>query len=379
MSTIQTNAIVDAAGGNTASVNGVTPNTHSVRGRNLIINGDMRVAQRGTSFTSSGSGLFTLDRWVSGVHTGTGDGDMTQETDAPTAVQSGTNFTHSLKFQVTTANTSIQATDRKYHVYRIEGQDLAPAGFGQAGTRYMTLSFWHKHTKTGIHSLAINNAARNRSYPMEYTQTTTNTWEKAELTFPVDTTGTWLGGNGIGMWIFFGAAFGSNYAATVNQWGAGQKYGTANQVNNYDSTSNSMQFTGVQLELGSVATEFDHRSYAEELLLCQRYYERIEAGASSSYVGFSAGTIYGSGTYLGHFTSSVPMRVTPTFSTDAYGGASKMSVVSGANTYDVTSIVVTGINQRLRINAAGALSGIIGQGAYIQIQNGYHVAFTAEL
>jgi hypothetical protein len=378
MSTIQTNAIVDAAGGNTASVNGVTPNTHSVRGRNLIINGDMRVAQRGTSFTSSGSGLFTLDRWVSGVHTGTGDGDMTQETDAPTAVQSGTNFTHSLKFQVTTANTSIQATDRKYHVYRIEGQDLAPAGFGQAGTRYMTLSFWHKHTKTGIHSLAINNAARNRSYPMEYTQTTTNTWEKAELTFPVDTTGTWLGGNGIGMWIFFGAAFGSNYAATVNQWGAGQKYGTANQVNNYDSTSNSMQFTGVQLELGSVATEFDHRSYAEELVLCQRYYERIEAGASSSYIGWSAGTIYGSGTYLGHFTASVPMRVTPTFSTNAYSNASRMSVVSGNNTYEVTSIVVTGINQRLRINAAGSLSSIIGQGAYIQVQNGYHVAFDAE-
>ena len=233
----------------------------------------MRIAQRGTSFTSSGSGQYTLDRWVSGVHTGTGDGDMTQETDAPTAIQSGTAFTHSLKFQVTTANTNIQATDRKYHVYRIEGQDLAPAGFGQAGQRYMTLSFWHKHTKTGTHSLAINNAARNRSYPMEYTQASTNTWEKAELTFPVDTTGTWLGGNGIGMWIFFGAAFGSNYAGTVNQWGSSQKYGTANQVNNYDSTSNSMQFTGVQLELGKVATPFEHRSYGEELALCQRYYQ----------------------------------------------------------------------------------------------------------
>jgi hypothetical protein len=250
--------------------------TGALSNRNLIINGDMRIAQRGTSFTSSGSGLFTLDRWVSGVHTGTGDGNMTQETDAPTAIQSGTAFTHSLKFQVTTANTNIQATDRKYHVYRIEGQDLAPAGFGQAGQRYMTLSFWHKHTKTGTHSLAINNAARNRSYPMEYTQATTNTWEKAELTFPVDTTGTWLGGNGIGMWIFFGAAFGSNYAGTVNQWGSSQKYGTANQVNNYDSTSNSMQFTGVQLELGDTATPFEHRSYGDELARCQRYYSVIK-------------------------------------------------------------------------------------------------------
>ena len=273
MSTIQTNAIVDASGGNTASVNGVTPNTHSVRGRNILINGDMRIAQRGTSFTSPVSGQVTCDRWVSGIHTGTGDGNVTQETDAPTAAQSGTRFTHSMKLQVTTANTSIQSTDRKYFLYRAEGQDLAAAGFGQAGTRYMTLSFWHKHTKTGIHSVAVNNGARDRSYPMEYTQTTTNTWEKAELTFPVDTTGTWVTDNTVGMWLFFGAAFGSNYAGTANQWGTGQKYGTANQVNNYDSTSNSMQFTGVQLELGSVATEFDHRSYAEELSLCQRYYQ----------------------------------------------------------------------------------------------------------
>jgi hypothetical protein len=278
--------------------------------RNLIINGDMRIAQRGTSFTSSGSGLFTLDRWVSGVHTGTGDGNMTQETDAPTAIQSGTAFTHSLKFQVTTANTNIQATDRKYHVYRIEGQDLAPAGFGQAGQRYMTLSFWHKHTKTGTHSLAINNAARNRSYPMEYTQATTNTWEKAELTFPVDTTGTWLGGNGIGMWIFFGAAFGSNYAGTVNQWGSSQKYGTANQVNNYDSTSNSMQFTGVQLEVGDTATPFEHRSYGDELAKCQRYYYS-NINTSNNRLQFD--TYVTSGIYPGiNLTHPTTMRANPT-------------------------------------------------------------------
>ncbi len=379
MSTIQTNAIVDASGGNTTTVNGVSPNTHSVRGRNILINGDMRIAQRGTSFTSPASGQVTCDRWVSGIHTGTGDGNVTQETDAPTAAQSGTAFKHSLKLQITTANTNIQSTDRKYFLYRAEGQDLTAAGFGQAGTRYMTLSFWHKHTKTGIHSVAVNNGARDRSYPMEYTQTTTNTWEKAELTFPVDTTGTWVTDNTVGMWLFFGAAFGSNYAGTVNQWGTGQKYGTANQVNNYDSTSNSMQFTGIQLELGSVATEFDHRSYAEELALCHRYYEKVLAGPSSSYIGWSAGTVYGAGTYLGHFTATVPMRTTPTFSTNAYDSASKMSVVSGAQTYAISSIVATGNNQRLRINADASLSGIIGQGAYLQVQNGYYVAFEAEL
>jgi len=316
MSTIQTNAIVDAAGGNTTTVNGVTPNTHAVRGRNILINGDMRIAQRGTSFTSPASGQVTCDRWVSGIHTGTGDGNVTQETDAPTAAQSGTRFTHSMKLQITTANTNIQSTDRKYFLYRAEGQDLTPAGFGQAGTRYMTLSFWHKHTKTGIHSVAVNNGARDRSYPMEYTQTTTNTWEKAELTFPVDTTGTWVTDNTVGMWLFFGAAFGSNYAGTANQWGSGQKYGTANQVNNYDSTSNSMQFTGIQLELGSVATEFDHRSYAEELALCQRYYYQIKQYENAGQYTFMLGAVGGTNT---HFVITNPqnMRSAPTV---AYSG-----------------------------------------------------------
>ena len=318
MSTIQTNAIVDASGGNTTTVNGVTPNTHAVRGRNILINGDMRIAQRGTSFTSPASGQVTCDRWVSGIHTGTGDGNVTQETDAPTAAQSGTAFKHSLKLQITTANTSIQSTDRKYFLYRAEGQDLTAAGFGQAGTRYMTLSFWHKHTKTGIHSVAVNNGARNRSYPMEYTQTTTNTWEKAELTFPVDTTGTWVTDNTAGMWLFFGAMFGSNYAATANQWGTGQKYGTANQVNNYDSTSNSMQFTGIQLELGSVATEFDHRSYAEELALCQRYYYQI--GPHSAAQRFGIDGLYSNGTGAGlnvMFTHPTTMRAAPTLTAGA--------------------------------------------------------------
>ena len=340
--------------------------------RNIIINGDMRIAQRGTSFTSSGSGLFTIDRWVSGVHTGTGDGNMTQETDVPTAAQSGTAFTHSLKFQVTIANTSIQATDRKYHAYRIEGQDLAPAGFGQAGARYMTLSFWHKHTKTGIHSLAINNADRNRSYPMEYTQSTSNTWEKAELTFPVDTTGTWLGGNSVGMWIFFGAAFGSNYAATGNQWGSAQKYGTANQVNNYDSTSNSMQFTGVQLELGKVATPFEHRSYGEELALCQRYYYKI-GGTSDN--GLSTQGTKWSTTHFISIQHPVTMRAAPTFSIKDAG----VLQLFNAGSAPISTLVTAPM---LSINFAEieATTSLAGASAFVRLTDADDwIAFSAEL
>jgi hypothetical protein len=329
--------------------------------KNLIINGDMRIAQRGTSFTSPASGQVTCDRWVSGIHTGTGDGNVTQETDAPTAAQSGTRFTHSMKLQVTTANTSIQTTDRKYFLYRAEGQDLAPAGFGQAGTRYMTLSFWHKHTKTGINSLAINNGARNRSYPMEYTQSTSNTWEKAELTFPVDTTGTWPTDNTVGMWIFFGAAFGSNYAGTVNQWGSSQKYGTANQVNNYDSTSNSMQFTGVQLEVGSVATSFEHRSYGEELALCQRYFWRT---TGSDYNGVGAGYVRTSSAVRFYIPNPVEMRANGTMSKS---GA--LRCASGASTIDMTTLNAawTGIRGNMCEFAQSGLT--TGHGAILHHQN----------
>jgi hypothetical protein len=242
--------------------------------KNLIINGSMKVAQRGASFTDPASGAYTLDRWRAGVHTSTAAANYTQEADAPTAAQAGTNFVNCLKIDVTTADTSTAATVRYYTRYHVEGNDLARAGFGQSGVRYMTLSFWHKHTKTGINSFGLVSNDNGRHYVAEYTQTTSDTWEKATHTFPVDTTGTWLTDTGNGMTIYLVSHIGSNYQKSANAWAAGNGYGTANQVNNFDSTSNNMRFTGVQLEMGSVATDFEHRSYGEELALCQRYYQQ---------------------------------------------------------------------------------------------------------
>ena len=247
----------------------------------VIINGDMRVAQRGTSFISPGQTVYTLDRWMSGMQTTTGAITVTQDTDVPTASEAGYQFTNSLKIDVTTADTSIAAGDRTSMIYRVEGKNIAHAGFGQAGVRYMTLSFWHKHTKTGTHSVSIQNSDRNRGYPIEYTQTATNTWEKAELTFPVDTTGSWLTNNNIGMQIYFSIAMGTNYSATANTWQALTSYAANGTVNNLDSTSNNMLFTGVKLELGSEATDFQHTSYAEELAKCHRYFFKSSHSATS--------------------------------------------------------------------------------------------------
>ena len=328
-------------------IDGAVDDSHmaSISGRkNIIINGSMRVAQRGTSFTDPASGAYTLDRWRAGVHTSTAAANYTQEADAPTAAQAGTNFVNCLKIDVTTADTSTADTVRYYTRYHVEGYDLARAGFGQAGVRYMTLSFWHKHTKTGINSFGFTPNDNGRHYVAEYTQTTSDTWEKATHTFPVDTSGNWLTNNGNGMTIYFVGHIGANYQKTPNAWGAGNGYGTANQVNNFDSTSNNMRFTGVQLEMGSTATDFEHRSYGEELALCQRYYLKDTDTGYHTAIGQNTDRALGIAWML-----PVPFRASPTITVSGtsyalthttYNGTSSPSVHQSAYTVNESSIRV---------------------------------------
>jgi hypothetical protein len=300
-----------------------TPLSH----RNMIINGAMQVAQRGTSFVSPSSGSYTLDRFsalngTDGIYT------ITQDSSTPTASEAGVYFTKSLKLDVTTSDTSIDASQLCWIETKIEGQDVAIAGFGQSGTRYVTLSFWHKHTKTGIHSVVIKNGNQDRSYVAEYTQSTTDTWEKATITIPVDTSGTWAYDNTAGIRILFSIAVGSTYQATGGSWVAGNYHGSVNQVNNLDSTSNNFQITGVQLELGSVATPFENRSYGEELARCQRYFQVHQIAG--------AGVWNSTTRFLTAVHLPVEMRATPTMS--SLSGVLTNINVEDDDTYNVSSI-----------------------------------------
>ena len=315
--------------------------------RNLIINGAMQVWQRGTSVTGAGSsGYSTADRWQ---HNASGGSlDLSQQSLALGQTDIPQQIKHFMRISCTTGNNNAGMWQKVEDVTSAQGT--------------VTVSFYAKGTNPngGVFELNIRqNYGSSGSTEDEQNETfsVTSSWQR--FTFTINLTslsGKTIAGGDDYIWVYFKQP---SADTSTNAW--------------------TLDFTGVQLEVGDTATPFEHRSYGEELAKCQRYYERIEAGASASYIGFSAGTIYGSGTYLGHFTASVPMRATPAFSTDALNSASRMSVVSGANTYSISSIVVTGNNQRLRINGAGALSGIIGQGAYVQVQNGYHVAFDAEL
>jgi len=272
--------IVDSSGdvhiGNDLIVNNL--NGGQLAGsRNRIINGDMRIAQRGTSFAAIAAGAYSLDRWLWG-HAGTMVCTVSQDTDVP-----NNTFQSSLKVDVTTADTSIAAGDYVHIVERIEGYNVRDL----IGTTF-TLSFWVKSPKTGTHCVSFRNAGPiDRSYVKEYTVSTANTWEYKTLTVSggLITAGNWDWTNGTGLDVCFTLASGTTFQTTADAWQTGNFIATANQVNVMDSTANDFYITGVQLEPGTIATPFERRSYGDELALCQRYYQntiRIQMGGVTS-------------------------------------------------------------------------------------------------
>jgi len=243
--------------------------TPGVYRKNAVINGDMMVWQRGTTFTASADGAFHADRWS---HIEATDAVVTvsKSTNVPTDAQGIGRFAASLQVDVTTADTSIGSGQAHAIRYKVEGYDIR----GLVG-QVCTLSFWVYATKTGIYCVNLLCSGADHSYVKEYTINSANTWEKKTITFTLDaSSGTWDFTNGVGLQIRWTLAAGSNYqTATDGVWGTAL-YATANQVNGLDSSDNYFLLTGVQLEKGSAATPFEYRHFAEELALCQRYFEK---------------------------------------------------------------------------------------------------------
>lgn len=269
------------------------------RNRNLILNGGMAISQRGISHPAlSGYGL---DRFKA---SSSSDGAVTVT--QSTTVPSGEGFKNSMKFDVTTADTSLSASQYYQFFQPIEGQNLAHLMFGTSDAKSVTLSFWCRSNKTGTYVTTFMNSAADRFNPNNFTISSANTWEKKTITVTGDQSGTWLTTNGIGMYVIWNLALGSDFDDGTNgTWGAGD-YGSGGNVNFLDSTSNEFYITGVQLEIGSQSTPFEHRSYGEELALCQRYYQTMARGAM--------GGAYSSTQWIGGGNFNTPMRATPTAS-----------------------------------------------------------------
>ena len=249
------------------------PTSGPLTNRNLIINGAMQVAQRGTQVTGvTTAGYRTCDRFnfaASFLGTWTVD----QSTDAPSG------FSNSFKVTCTTADASPFASDYLFYYHLIEAQNCQSIGFGTSDAKPLILSFWVKSNKTGNASFAIMQA--DNSYKLasfQYSISSADTWEYKTIAIPADTAGIMNNDNGIGLqvewWLnsgsnFSGGSFQPTWSTYSNPNRNVSNLGVGGAVNDY------WQITGVQLEVGETATPFEHRSYGDELAKCQRYFERM--------------------------------------------------------------------------------------------------------
>ena len=327
-------------------------------GRNLIINGAMQVAQRGTSSTSSG--YQTVDRF--NVHKGSFDQlafTQTQVTDAPTG------FSNSYKFTTTTAETAVAADESLGIRTALEGQDLQQLGYGTGSAKKLTLSFYVKSSQTGTFAIYFYSADTVRIITRTYTISSANTWEQKSVTIDGDASGSIDNDANESLQISWCIAAGSNFTSSDStSWSA---YSTANTYFGHaqnavlTTTNATWQITGAQLEIGEKGTPFEHRSFADELARCQRYYFRQEYDSAIPYLG--AGGVYRNTLAMLIMHLPVAMRVAPT-AIDQSGTASHYTAWGNESTTACSAVPTiragdskTSVNVDLTFNTLNSATG----------------------
>jgi len=318
--------------------------------RNIIINGDMSIAQRGTSatgLTNGSSGYHTIDRWKY-VENGstTSQFTMSQDTDVPT----GQGFAKSLKMDCTTAQNPIGSSDAIYMEQKFEGQNLQYLKKGTSSAESLTVSFWVKSNKTGDFGIALYDNDNARIIGNIYTINSANTWEKKTVTFAGDTTGAFDNDNGHSLSVWFHLDAGADRKSADNtSWGTSsstkQAYGQT--VNLADSTSNEWLITGIQLEAGTTASDFEFLPYDVNLQRCLRYHHR-----NLAQVAYWPVVAVGDAYRQGFYKFPTTMRTAPTISGLVFSGGtnagSQMASVYGVTPYinagnDTTPLIFQGI------------------------------------
>jgi hypothetical protein len=269
---------------------------------NRIINGDMRVAQRGTAAVTA-SGAFPVDRFFIGNST---DGAFSAQQDSSAPV----GFITSTKVTTTTADATLTTTQRISFFQLIEGTNVSDLGFGTANAKTVTLSFWVRSSLTGTFAGSLQNSAANRSYPFTYTISVADTWEQKSVTIAGDTSGTWLTTTGIGLQVIFSLGAGPDRTGTAGAWTGANIQSATGAVSVIGTLNATWYVTGVQLEVGSVATPFERRPYGTELALCQRYLPAYKASAANELICYAQAA--SSTTYRAVIPFQVTPRVKPT-------------------------------------------------------------------
>ena len=296
--------------------------------RNLIINGAMQVSQRhGTSVYSQVNSGFNLDRFKGNSYDGgaaTGKFTVQQSSTVPN------DFSHSLLV------TSLAATaDNANNIFNIEqlieGYNTAHLNYGSSSAKTITLSFYVRSSLTGTFGGALKNNDRNRAYPFSYTINSADTFERKEITIAGDTSGTWVGStNGMGLWVSFGLGVGSTRSGTAGAWGGGDMFSSTGATSVVGTSGATWYITGVQLEVGEQATPFEHRSYGEELALCERYFQKHFGTTDASYYTAYAGLKWSLNTLFISFPLRQIMRAEPSASILNKDGSAKSNVVGNA-------------------------------------------------
>jgi len=244
----------------------------------------MQVAQRGTSVTSVAHDDYTLDRWFQWASSGSESGRSTVTKQSASGVANG--ISSSMKIAVTTAQTSVGSTDAFAIMQRLEAQDILQLGIGTSVAKDLTLSFYARASGSFTLCAGISTNGGGK-YSKENSITTS--WQRFTVTIPATTSASHdctATGTSIGLQVFIALMMGGDRNNATNEtWDTDLNgMGTANQSNFYSSTSNWLEITGVQLEVGSVATPFEHRSYGEELARCKRYYQQWGGNTGSERV-----------------------------------------------------------------------------------------------
>jgi hypothetical protein len=323
--------------------NGVTFNDASLQGaaaspnvlKNRIINGDMRIDQRnaGASVTNIAGYVYSVDRWVLGA----------SQASKFTAQQNAGSITPPAGFNNYLGATSSSAytvgtSEQFWIIQRIEGFNTADLAWGTANAQTVTLSFWVRSSLTGTFGGSIYNSDANYSYPFSYSIASANTWTKISLTITGPTAGTWVGStNGIGIQINFSLGAGATSSGTAGAWSSNFYASSTGATSVVGTNGATFYITGVQLEVGSTATPFERRMYGQELLLCQRYYEKsydysVVPGTASSASSCAVMHSANSGANQG-LKFQVVKRATPTLTGYSYatGAINNWTVASGGD------------------------------------------------